>query len=302
MTMSDKHEILLRMRAVELLAYWEGRVVTNRLMSWFGISRQQAGHDIKRYIAEHNTESLIYSPSSKGYIPSNNFKPVLTRGHINEYLDMISSTEAELSSINVESTEHLAAVKISDRSVKPEVLRGVLMACRTSQNLEITYSSMNNPVPHQRIISPHILIYSGFRWHVRAYCHSRHNFRDFILSRIQNPVSVSGEFISNEADALWHESVTLSLVANPNLSVDQRRLVELDFCMIEGKLTFEVRKAMTHYALQRYQAGITTSEQQEALKYPIVVSEASKDVLRGILFGDIMTLEDSQANPRRNSL
>lgn len=300
--MSDKHEILLRMRAVELLAYWEGRVVTNRLMSWFGISRQQAGHDIKRYIAERNPMSLIYSPSSKGYIPSDSFKPVLTQGHINEYLDMISSIEAETFSINVESTEHLAAVKIPDRSVKPEVLREVLMACRTSQNLKITYSSMNNPVPHQRIISPHILIYSGFRWHVRAYCHSRHNYRDFILSRIQNPVSVTGEFISNEADALWHESVTLSLVANPNLTVEQRRLVELDFCMVGGKLTFEVRKAIAHYALQRYQAGITTSEQQNVLKYPIVVSEASKNVLRGVLFGGIMTLEDSQANPRRNSL
>lgn len=46
---TDKHEVLLRMRAIELLAYWEGRLVTNRLMSWFGLSRQQASADIKRY-------------------------------------------------------------------------------------------------------------------------------------------------------------------------------------------------------------------------------------------------------------
>ncbi|RLA53243.1 MAG: WYL domain-containing protein, partial [Gammaproteobacteria bacterium] len=37
-----KHEVLLRLRAIELLAYWEGRLVTNRLVAWFGISRQQA--------------------------------------------------------------------------------------------------------------------------------------------------------------------------------------------------------------------------------------------------------------------
>lgn len=34
---TDKHEVLLRMRAIELLAYWEGRLVTNRLMSWLAL-------------------------------------------------------------------------------------------------------------------------------------------------------------------------------------------------------------------------------------------------------------------------
>ena len=284
MTMSDKHEVLLRMKAVELLAYWEGRVVTNRLVSWFGISRQQAGHDIKRYITERNPKSLVYSPSSKGYIPSTSFKPVLTQGHINEYLDMISGIEGETFSVTVESSEHLAAVQIPDRSVKPEVLREVLKACRTSQNLEITYSSMNNPIPHQRIISPHTLIYTGFRWHVRAYCHTRRNYRDFILSRIQKPISVTGEFVTNEADALWHESVTLSLVANPNLSNDQRRLVEQDFCMSDGQLTIEVRKALAHYALQRYQAGITELEINEPFKHPIVISSEARQRLKPFLF------------------
>lgn len=284
MTMSDKHEVLLRMKAVELLAYWEGRVVTNRLVSWFGISRQQAGLDIKRYITERNPKSLVYSPSSKGYIPSTSFKPVLTQGHINEYLDMISGIEGETFSVTVESSEHLAAVQIPDRSVKPEVLREVLKACRTSHNLEITYSSMNNPIPHQRIISPHTLIYTGFRWHVRAYCHTRRNYRDFILSRIQKPVSVAGEFVTNEADTLWHDSVTLSLVANPNLSNDQRQLVEHDFCMSDGQLTIEVRKALAHYVLQRYQAGISTDEISQVFKYPIVLSGASLDQLKPLLF------------------
>lgn len=282
--MSDKHEVLLRMKAVELLAYWEGRVVTNRLVTWFGISRQQAGHDIKRYITERNPNSLVYSPSSKGYIPSDSFKPVLTKGQINEYLDMISGIEGETFSVTVESSEHLAAVQIPDRSVKPEVLRGVLKACRVSHNLEITYSSMNNPVPHQRVISPHTLIYTGFRWHVRAYCHTRRNYRDFILSRIHSPVSVSGEFVTNDADELWQETVTLYLVANPNLSEDQRHLVEQDFCMSESQLTIEVRKALAPYALQRYQAGILADEIKHVYKHPIVLSDASLQKLKPLLF------------------
>lgn len=63
----EKHEVLLRLRAIELLAYWEGRLVTNRLMSWFGISRQQASSDIKRYISVHNPGSLYHDPGVKGY-------------------------------------------------------------------------------------------------------------------------------------------------------------------------------------------------------------------------------------------
>lgn len=284
MTMSDKHEVLLRMKSVELLAYWEGRVVTNRLMSWFGISRQQAGHDIKRYISERNPKSLVYSPASKGYIPANNFKPVLTQGHINEYLDMISGIESETFSVTVESCEHLAAVQKLDRSVKPEVLREVLKACRSFNCLEITYASMNAPIPHKRVISPHMLIYTGFRWHVRAYCHKRGNYRDFVLSRIQSPEFVTSEFVTNEADDLWQESVTLFLVPNPNLSEDQKRLVEQDFCMADGQLSIDVRKALAHYALQRYQAGIIEDDIKEPFKFPVVLASQSSHDIKPFLF------------------
>jgi len=85
---TDKHEVLLRMRAIELLAYWEGRLVTNRLMSWFGLSRQQASTDIKRYNTLYNPDALIHDPSVKGYVPKASFQPVLTTAHINEYLNM----------------------------------------------------------------------------------------------------------------------------------------------------------------------------------------------------------------------
>lgn len=83
---TDKHEVLLRMRAIELLAYWEGRLVTNRLMSWFGLSRQQASADIKRYNTLYNPDALIHDPSVKGYVPKASFQPVLTTAHINELM------------------------------------------------------------------------------------------------------------------------------------------------------------------------------------------------------------------------
>ena len=76
----EKHEVSLRLRAIELLAHWEGRLVTNRLVDWFGISRQQASADIKRYITNYNPDSLVHDLAVKAYAPKPGFRPVLTTG------------------------------------------------------------------------------------------------------------------------------------------------------------------------------------------------------------------------------
>ena len=60
---AEKHEVSLRLRAIELLAHWEGRLVTNQLVDWFGISRQQASADIKRYMVIYNPDSLVHDPA-----------------------------------------------------------------------------------------------------------------------------------------------------------------------------------------------------------------------------------------------
>ncbi len=37
-----KPDVTQRLKALELIALWQGRLVTNRLSDWYGISRQQA--------------------------------------------------------------------------------------------------------------------------------------------------------------------------------------------------------------------------------------------------------------------
>lgn len=282
----EKHEVLLRLRAIELLAYWEGRLVTNRLMTWFGISRQQASSDIKRYISAHNPEALYHDPAVKGYVPKADFQPVLTRGHINEYLDMISGLVSESVAVILESEDHLAAVQLPDRAVRPEIVREVLRACRAQSSVKILYASMANPAWSERVISPHTLVYTGFRWHVRAYCHKRHEFRDFILSRIdRTPKAVPDVSPNPASDVLWKEQIMLTLVPNPKLNEGQKALVEKDFGMPDGRLQITVRKALAHYTLQRYQAAITVAEATDEFKYPIVLMDSDRKKLSPFLFG-----------------
>ena len=282
---TDKHEVLLRMRAIELLAYWEGRLVTNRLMSWFGLSRQQASADIKRYNTLYNPDALVHDPSVKGYVPKATFQPVLTTVHINEYLNMLSGLVSESHTLIATPEPNLAAVQLPDRSVRPEVIREVLRACRNQNTLKMMYASMQNPQWHERIISPHTLVYTGFRWHVRAYCHQSKQFKDFLLSRIdRTPVVVAIESVDPAQDQQWHEEIVLTLIPNPKLNSSQQALVEKDFGMPDGRLQIPVKKALAHYTLQRYQAAITLAEADDALKYPLVLQRSDIEKLSSYLF------------------
>ncbi|MEB5477556.1 helix-turn-helix transcriptional regulator [Acinetobacter pollinis] len=268
----DKHEVLLRMRAIELLAYWEGRLVTNRLMNWFGLSRQQASADIKRYNTLYNPYSLIHDPSVKGYVPKAFFQPVLTTAHINEYLNMISGLVSESHVLITTPEPNISAIQLPDRSVRPEVVREILRACRTQSALKIIYASMQHPQWHERTISPHTIVYSGFRWYVRAYCHKSKIFKDFLLSRIgRTPITTQVNQINSIHDLEWKEEIELTLIPNPNLSEPQKLLVEKDFGIPDGRLQIFVKKALANYTLQRYQVATTLEEAKEFFKYPLIL-------------------------------
>lgn len=283
---AEKHEVLLRLRAIELLAYWEGRLVTNKLIDWFGISRQQASSDIKRYLSSHNPNSLIHDPSVKAYVPVAGFQPVLTTGHINEYMDLVSGLAFEYQTVTLETGANVAAVQLPDRAVRPEVVRELVKACRSGTSIKILYASMNNPSLHERVISPHSLVYTGFRWHVRAFCHTRSEYRDFILSRIDRtpqPVKQLAPPASDDKD--WSSNLTLSLIPNTRLTEAQKTLVEKDYGMGDGRLQITVRKALAQYTLQRYQAAITEDEAANAAQFPIQLMESDRKKLNPFLFG-----------------
>lgn len=281
-----KHQTLTRYRAIELIALWEGRLITAQLMEWFGITRQQASTDINRYNNELNPQALLHSPSLKGYIPANGFQPVLCSGHINEYLDLLSSNGSQPMNLVLESQPGVVAVQLPERAVRPDVVRELVKACRNKASLKIAYSSMRNPEPHERIISPHTLIYSGFRWHVRAWCHKNQSFRDFLLSRISGTPQPSDEHAPpSEPDQAWNEQTTLHIIPNQRLSEAQQAMIARDYAMTDGQLSITVRKALAHYTLQRYQAAITDEQCSWGAEHPIQLSPEDREQLLPYLFG-----------------
>jgi predicted DNA-binding transcriptional regulator YafY len=120
---------------------------------------------------------------------------------------------------------------------------------------------------------------------VRAYCHERNDYRDFILSRIDRtpqPVDTSAPSVVN--DKQWNEVISITLVPNTQLTDNQKTLVEKDYGMPEGRLQLRVRQSLAHYTLQRYQAAITDEEIANSNQHHVQLIEPDRKNLYPHLF------------------
>ncbi|MBM7454229.1 hypothetical protein HNR62_000053 [Oceanisphaera litoralis] len=64
-----KTELHRRFWLIELLGYWEGRITSLNLPSFFQLGHQQASKDINQYLRLY-PDKLPYFASAKGYLPT----------------------------------------------------------------------------------------------------------------------------------------------------------------------------------------------------------------------------------------
>lgn len=246
-------DLLLRYRFIETLVLWEGRLTTRHLCDTFGIGRQQASKDINNYMREVGPGNLEYDKFLKGYKPTTGFQPRLTQGLADEYLHLMARNNElmnmfESLSLNVANAEVLS---LPVRDVKPDILRPIMQAARQRRRLDVDYVSLNHPDREGRIIVPHTLVYSGLRWHVRAWCEKNSGYRDFVLSRFRGIPEIMDESehgIDNDVD--WNTRVVVRIVPDPRLNREQREVVEVDYGMEHGALEIATRARLVPYVLQ----------------------------------------------------
>ncbi|AUO25781.1 MULTISPECIES: WYL domain-containing protein [Pseudomonas] len=249
-------DLALRYRLIETVAWWEGRLTTGHLIQSFGISRQQASKDINTYINEHAPRNLTYDKQLKGYVPSKLFKPRFIDDSASAYLHLLYQNNERAPHIEglALAYAHTKVLEVPDRTIRPQILRPLLKACREGLRLETEYVSLANPEPEIRLIAPHTLVYTGMRWHVRAYCEKNRKYRDFVLSRLRGEPELldKSENLIGE-DTVWETAVDLVIAPDQRLSPTQRAIIETDFGMVDGQLVIPSRQALVKYVLQRYQ-------------------------------------------------
>lgn len=247
----------VRFRLIEIIALWEGRLTTNHLCDAFHIGRQQASRDINKYISLTNQDQLILDRTIKGYRPANNFKPLFTQGTAHEYLLMLHQQYNQEETFEFFSwgEAQSTVLNVPERAISPSIVRGLIAAARANLRVDIDYVSLSTPEVRGRIIAPHSLVYDGIRWHVRAYCEDKKNYRDFVLSRFRNePDLMDKSPKMREHDDDWNHQVKLTIAPNPNLSGQQQRIVADDYAMKNQELDIITRKALVNYYIRRMDA------------------------------------------------
>lgn len=256
----------------------EGRINRKDLVDFFNISTPQASLDISKY-QELVSESvpvrtnLVYDRHKKVYLRTPDYMPIFTKVCSPDYYlhDLLSLALGMLPDSrnffgfvpNVATGTFIPPV----RNIKPQVLFHILDAIKNGKAIHANYMSISSMKNKDYLLAPHALAFDGFRWHVRAYCYDHHDFRDFVLSRIvktitpeipaprdRYPSKDGSSFVeagtSAYDDKEWFELVDLIIKPNPELSVAQRRAIEYDYGMENGKTVYTCKRALLFYAVQ----------------------------------------------------
>ena len=242
-----------KLQFIEFRLFWEGHVNRGDLIDKFGISQNQASGDLNRYIALA-PDNMVYDKSGKSYVRSSSFKPLFLKPDATQYLAQVRSVAEGIVDPDdawIGNLPTFDATPAPARGIDPTVLRSIVIAIRRREAVEIRYQSMSSPDPEWRWIAPHALAFDGFRWHARSFCEKSGEYRDFVISRIIETRQSRSTQIQTVADADWDEIVQLEIGPHPTLSQNQKRVIELDYGMQNGRVVIPVRRALLYYALKR---------------------------------------------------
>jgi len=248
----SSYQPIERLRAIELLLLWEGRVSRGRLLDFFTIAPSLASRTLADFRREYPDE-MRFDTASRSYIAALGFKPALTLGKFGEYVRLLGSA----GDLEAKANVPVDAVRAETPDVKPWTFSALHAAVRDQRVVAIRYRSLRDPEPHTRTLRPHAFGQAGPRWHLRAYCAETSDFRDFNLAWIQSAKPSGAEGLpAADADTDWNTRVELILVPHEGLTPTQARLVRDEYCAGTTALVLTVRVAMLRYVIHAYRAAL----------------------------------------------
>lgn len=254
---------LQRLQFIEFRLLWEGHVNRSDLMETFGISVPQSTLDFREYL-ERAPGNMDYDKRRRHYFPMPTFKSVFisdsAEGYLSQLVALGISGEEQSHPGLIGATPPFDVLPSPERRVDRDTLQQLLKAIREKLSVEIHYQSLSTATPGWRWVTPHSLASDGLRWHIRAFCHAKGEFRDFVLGRIMEVRGGQPSDASVESDAEWNEHVKVILAPNPNLTADQKKIIERDYSMKRGKAEIIVRRALLFYLKRRLEVDDGTTK------------------------------------------
>lgn len=246
-----------RLAHIDFILRFKGEARRADLIERFNIAPSVATQDFARY-KEIAPQNVLYDDKRKLHIKAESFRALFQ-------FDLIR-TLATLSqgfgdgflrqgypSITCESPYRLNRPAID---IVASVSEGIYKA----SPLSITYHSLSSGRTSREIV-PHTLVDTGLRWHVRAFDRLSGEFRDFVLSRIEDASLTGGELKGHEdqsKDKQWNRIVELELAPHP--SITHKEVVVRDYQMIDGILKVDIRAALAGYLLRLWNVDCSQNQ------------------------------------------
>lgn len=239
MTMSTDVEKLgfaqrQRLTYIESVVYWEGRIDRPRVAREFNVSENHVTKDFRLY-KDTFPGNIQYDESARVYRPTKQFKPKIGRGSPEEYLALLRGKAEQrdgslLPSLDCEVVSD--AVPPPRGKLEATVLNAITRAISGGTGLSITYQSRTRAQPAPRRVWPHALLFSGTRWHARAFDEERGYFIDLVLQRILTVKAVNeASPLAIEQDGAWNTWVNIDVIPSRALSASQAEAVAREFGM-----------------------------------------------------------------------
>lgn len=268
-----------RLEFIEFRLFWDGFVNRSDIMEQFGVSAPQASTDLTQY-RELTPENIRYDLSEKRFVPTPSFAPRFLKPNAERYLAQMRAISEDVIALPetwIGELPDVGVIPIPARRVLAETLRKFLHAVRERRSISIEYQSLNDdrPDPIWREISPHAFGSDGLRWHLRAYCHIEHKFKDFIISRCLQIGEMGMSHADGATDKDWSTFFTVVLVPNPKLSKPQRMTIERDYGMKNGRSEIQVRRALLYYLDKRLRLDVA-EKQDRPKETPVIVANRSE--------------------------
>ena len=259
---------LERLSYIDFKLYFLGELRRNDLAQRFGTGPAASTRDIAAY-RELAPQNLFLDNASKTYRPSETFAPVFDHSP-QRVLTALSQGFGEGLGDRLES---LVRCEIPTALSLPmmSILAPITRAIHRGKAVHMAYTSIESGRTEREIV-PLALVDIGIRWHVRAFDRRRGNFRDFVLTRMEQPRLLEDSDVRGEEhvehDVQWSRIIELELVPHPNHP--RPEVVSMDYPFDEdGMLRVRVRAANAGYMLRRWTVDCSPDHRLEGLEYTL---------------------------------
>lgn len=262
-----------RLRDIEVLLLWEGRVGNARLRDLYDIGLGAASVLIKAYrvifpqACAWNTVERLYT-AVPGLV-----KPKLSSGATSDYLELLGRSGFQDGPITYDGRVDLT-------NVAPDIFSTLHLASSRKQGVELVYASMSTPVAQARTFFPQRLVQAGRRWHVRGFDGRTMSHVDFTLGRVIS-ATVLPQLFSQETppDIAWETEVTFTIFPHPLLTAAQAAVIEREYMGSQASRQISCRAAMVPYVIQDLRISVKPSDSP-----PDFQLAAERDAIEQFLF------------------